>query len=165
MPNNGAISQTVSNGSTYTVPTGYHNGNGKISVPSLASVTSGTATAADIAKGKTAWVNGTKITGNNVVSKLTGFTGSFSRGSSSTYATIKFNVNSIDFNLATPIYYTVPTIRTVNGKALSADITLAAADVGASANSWTPTAPSAVRLLLQSYSATATSYGIGEKAL
>lgn len=63
MPNNGAVSQTVSNGSTYTIPVGYHNGSGKVSVPSLASATSGTAAAADIAEGKTAWVNGSKITG------------------------------------------------------------------------------------------------------
>ena len=34
----------------------------------------------------------------------------------------------------------VPTTRKVNGKALSADVTLSAADVGARANSWTPTA-------------------------
>ena len=34
----------------------------------------------------------------------------------------------------------VPTSRTVNGKALSANITLAASDVGARPNSWTPSA-------------------------
>lgn len=34
----------------------------------------------------------------------------------------------------------VPTSRTVNGKALSADITLSASDVGARPNSWTPSA-------------------------
>ena len=34
----------------------------------------------------------------------------------------------------------VPTTRTVNGKALSADINLSAADVGARPTSWTPTA-------------------------
>lgn len=63
MPNNGAVSQTVNNGGTYTIPAGYHNGSGKISVPSLASVTSGTATATDIARSKTAYVNGVKLTG------------------------------------------------------------------------------------------------------
>ena len=34
----------------------------------------------------------------------------------------------------------VPTTRTVNGKALSADISLTASDVGARASTWTPTA-------------------------
>ena len=34
----------------------------------------------------------------------------------------------------------VPTSRTVNGKALSSDITLSASDVGARPSSWTPTA-------------------------
>ena len=34
----------------------------------------------------------------------------------------------------------VPLTRTVNGKALSSDITLSASDVGARANTWTPTA-------------------------
>lgn len=34
----------------------------------------------------------------------------------------------------------VPTSRTVNGKALSANITLTAADVGARSSNWTPTA-------------------------
>ena len=33
-----------------------------------------------------------------------------------------------------------PTSRTVNGKALSADITLSASDVGARPNTWTPSA-------------------------
>ena len=34
----------------------------------------------------------------------------------------------------------VPTSRTVNGKALSSDITLSASDVGARPSTWTPTA-------------------------
>lgn len=34
----------------------------------------------------------------------------------------------------------VPTTRKVNGKALSADVTLAASDVGARPSTWTPTA-------------------------
>lgn len=35
---------------------------------------------------------------------------------------------------------TVPATRKINGKALAADITLAAADVGARPSTWTPTA-------------------------
>lgn len=63
MTNRGAITKTLNAGGSYTIPSGYHNGSGKVTVNSLASQTSATATAADIAKGKTAWVNGVKITG------------------------------------------------------------------------------------------------------
>lgn len=63
MANRGAVSQALNAGGSYTIPAGYHNGNGKITANSLASQTSATATAADIASGKTAWVNGSKLTG------------------------------------------------------------------------------------------------------
>ena len=63
MPNRGAVSKTLNAGGSYTIPKGYHNGSGKITASSLASQTPGTATANDIASGKTAWVNGKKITG------------------------------------------------------------------------------------------------------
>ena len=63
MVNRGAVSQTLNAGGSYTIPEGYHNGSGKITASSLASQTPGTATANDIASGKTAWVNGKKITG------------------------------------------------------------------------------------------------------
>ena len=65
MANNGAISQTLNAGESYTVPAGYHNGSGRVTANSLASQTSGTAGAGDILTGKTAWVNGTKLTGTN----------------------------------------------------------------------------------------------------
>ena len=63
MPNRGAVTQTLNAGGSYTIPAGYHNGSGKITAASLSSQTSGTATAAQILSGKTAWVNGKKITG------------------------------------------------------------------------------------------------------
>ena len=65
MANNGAISKTLNAGESYTVPAGYHNGSGRVTANSLASQTSGTAGADDILTGKTAWVNGTKLTGTN----------------------------------------------------------------------------------------------------
>ena len=63
MPNRGAVNQTLNAGGSYTIPEGYHNGKGKITAASLSSQTPGTATAAQILSGKTAWVNGKKITG------------------------------------------------------------------------------------------------------
>ena len=63
MTNNGAVTSTINAGGTYTIPAGYHSGTGKVTGATLASQTSATATAAQILKSQTAWVNGTKITG------------------------------------------------------------------------------------------------------
>lgn len=67
MANNGAVSQTLNAGGSYTVPAGFHNGSGTVTANSLASQTSGTAAAGDILDGKTAWVNGTQITGTGTI--------------------------------------------------------------------------------------------------
>ena len=66
MANQGAVSQAINAGGSYTIPAGYHNGSGKVTGNTLASQTSATAAAGDIRSGKTAWVNGGKITGNLV---------------------------------------------------------------------------------------------------
>ena len=63
MMNRGTVNQTLKAGESYTIPEGYHDGNGVISSDSLASQTPGTATAEDIRNGKTAWVNGVETTG------------------------------------------------------------------------------------------------------
>lgn len=63
MANQGAKTSALNAGGSYTIPAGYHNGSGKVTANSLSSQTSATAAAADIASGKTAWVNGTKLTG------------------------------------------------------------------------------------------------------
>lgn len=63
MVNRGAVSASLDAGNSYTIPTGYHNGSGKVTANSLASQTSATATASDILNNKTAYVNGSKITG------------------------------------------------------------------------------------------------------
>jgi hypothetical protein len=72
MPNIGSVSQVLQAGGAYTIPAGYHDGTGVVTANTLSSQTSGTATAADIVDGKTAWVNGTKITGN--ITKITSST-------------------------------------------------------------------------------------------
>lgn len=67
MANQGAKTASLNAGGSYTIPVGYHNGSGKITANSLASQTAGTAVAGDIASGKTAWVNGAKVTGNATI--------------------------------------------------------------------------------------------------
>ena len=64
MVNQGTISQTLNAGGSYTIPSGYHNGSGKVTANSLASQTPGSASAGHILSGQTAWVNGSKLTGN-----------------------------------------------------------------------------------------------------
>ena len=63
MVNRGAVSQTLNAGGSYTIPEGYHNGSGKITASSLSSQTQANATASQILSGRTAWVNGSKVTG------------------------------------------------------------------------------------------------------
>ena len=72
MPNNGAKTASLNCGGSYTIPKGYHNGSGKVTANSLASQTSATATASDILSGKTAWVNGSKLTGTATIQSLDG---------------------------------------------------------------------------------------------
>lgn len=63
MANNGALNPAaLAAGGSYSIPAGYTSG-GTVTAASLASQTSGTAGAADIRKGKTAWVGGYQYTG------------------------------------------------------------------------------------------------------
>lgn len=66
MPNNGAVAPSaLGAGGSYTIPVGYHNGSGRVTVQSLATMTaSGDATAAQILSGKKAYVDGTLLTGS-----------------------------------------------------------------------------------------------------
>ena len=72
MPNQGAKTASLNCGGSYTIPKGYHNGSGKVTANSLSSQTSANATAKDIVSGKTAWVNGNKITGTATIESLGG---------------------------------------------------------------------------------------------
>ena len=74
MPNKGAVTASLNCGGSYTIPAGYHNGSGKVTANSLASQTSANATAGNIISGKTAWVNGKKITGTATIKSLGGIT-------------------------------------------------------------------------------------------
>lgn len=64
MANNGAVHQTLDGGASYTIPEGYHDGTGTVTAKPLSDQTPGNANQADIFSGKTAWVNGQKVTGN-----------------------------------------------------------------------------------------------------
>lgn len=57
-------------GQTHTIPAGRHSGTGKVQANSLYSQTNGTAAAKDIASGKTAWVNGVKVTGTGMIAEI-----------------------------------------------------------------------------------------------
>jgi hypothetical protein len=72
MPNNGAKTSTLNAGGSYTIPAGYHDGNGKITAKDLASQTAGTAAATEILSGETAWVGGAKVTGTMANNGATG---------------------------------------------------------------------------------------------
>ena len=64
MPERGDWSSSeLAAGASITVPEGHHGGGGKVTAKSLSAQTSGTATAAQILSGKTAWVNGKEYTG------------------------------------------------------------------------------------------------------
>ncbi len=63
MPDQGAKTAELACGESYTIPEGYHNGSGKVTAKSLTSQTSANAGAGDILSGKTAYVNGSKVTG------------------------------------------------------------------------------------------------------
>ena len=66
MPDQGAKAASLNCGGSYAIPAGYHNGAGKITANSLASQTSATAQAQHILAGQTAWVNGSRVSGNAV---------------------------------------------------------------------------------------------------
>lgn len=63
MANQGAVSVKLNAGEGYTIPSGFHNGGGKVEANGLASQTGGTATAAHILSGQSAWVYGNKVDG------------------------------------------------------------------------------------------------------
>ena len=63
MENRGAVNKTLNAGGSYTIPAGYHNGSGKVTAKSLKDQTAGTAKAEWILDGRTAWINGVKVTG------------------------------------------------------------------------------------------------------
>lgn len=81
MANLGTVSQSLNPGDTFIIPAGYHDGFGEVTVGSLSTNTSATANASHILSGKTAWANGSKLTGTMAnrgsVSQSLGANGSY----------------------------------------------------------------------------------------
>ena len=108
MANRGAASQALNCGGSYTIPAGYHNGSGRVTANSLASQTAGTATAAQIFSGYTAWVNGTRLTGtasgaktNARVTRTSSYSGNLgSRIGSFNGTTLRVTLTTTEGNLA-----------------------------------------------------------------
>ena len=63
MPNRGGMSAELAAGGSVSIQAGYHNGEGVVRAQDLASQTQGTAAAANIEAGYTAWVNGEMVEG------------------------------------------------------------------------------------------------------
>lgn len=63
MPSNTAEQKLLSCGQSYSIQEGYHDGTGMVSADTLANQTAGTAAAGDVLISKTAYVNGSKVTG------------------------------------------------------------------------------------------------------
>ena len=64
MPNRGGMSAELAAGGSVSIPEGYHDGTGSVRAQDLASQTPGTAAAANIEAGYTAWVNGEMVEGS-----------------------------------------------------------------------------------------------------
>lgn len=89
MTNNGAVSQALDCGDSYTVPAGYHNGSGTVTANSLASQTgvdSGKTAidASHVHSGYQGWVNGNKVSGSYTPPSATAITPSNSSPASMT---------------------------------------------------------------------------------
>ena len=109
MPNKGAVTATLNCGGSYTIPKGYHNGSGKVTANSLASQTGANATAGDIVKGKTAWVNGSKLTGTATIQSLGGYSKSDikNKGIITRYKVVKQSETALNTNGKTNNMYEV----------------------------------------------------------
>lgn len=98
MKNNGAVNKALNSGEIYTIPSGYHNGNGVVKENSPREqtlITSMGASSGQIWSGKTAYVNGELIVGIGNPQNILSASGSGSQG-------------AISMKGAVTIYWTYP---------------------------------------------------------
>jgi len=131
MANRGAVTKALNAGESYTIPAGYHNGSGKVTANSLASQTSATATAANIQSGKTAWVNGSKITGTLTLKKTLVWSGTIDPGDLTTVKLEYINLNNY--------YSNYKNITSNNIGIEQTDLATTASGFGGCSTSWTYT--------------------------
>ena len=117
MANRGAVTSALNAGASYTIPAGYHSGSGKITANTLASQTSANAVAANLTSGKTAWVNGAKITGtgaDNTSNYNTGYTAGYNAaGPTINKITINYYYKGIKYPVGTvAVTYTASAVYT-----------------------------------------------------
>ena len=128
MPNIGSYSQTLQAGESYTISEGYHDGTGVITATALSNQTSGTATAEDIVSGKTAWVNGVKITGNitkiNSSVEILPVNGTYTipKGYHSGNGTVTQNIETLGSQTVASAFS--PQVIQTTGKYMTGDITV-----------------------------------------
>lgn len=89
---------TLNCGESHFIIGGYHTGD-TVTANSLASQTPADAAAADISSGKTAWVNGVKVTGSGDFSTVV--TGSFNGGSNNSGVTLSDLIGAKQFAIIT----------------------------------------------------------------
>ena len=116
MPNKGAVTASLNCGGSYTIPAGYHNGSGKVTANSLASQTQANATASQILSGKTAWVNGNKITGTATIESMIGVNFAWGTANCSYDASRKESFISLNLNFTPKVIFGITGLVGANGQ-------------------------------------------------
>lgn len=144
MANQGAVSVKLNAGEGYTIPSGFHNGGGKVEANGLASQTGGTATAAHILSGQSAWVNGNKVDGAIPLQNadVAGSDRAWSQGMSNWAGTINLKVrNGCYLNGVNWIQQSIPEYQPGNIKK--------GVDIGGVVGTWEGYVPTATDLYLR----------------
>ena len=127
------INKNIQAGESYTIPRGFHSGASKVNAVGMASQTLATALPTDILSGKTAWVNGEKVTGTMEKSVATQVpmpvngTYTIPKGYHNGLGTVVQNVETMTGAIVVTPSNTPIVVRTA-GKFVESDIKIAAVD-------------------------------------